>query len=148
MAKHLCSQERQHTHFLRSEDYSDSFQWVRRAGDVQYACRGINTPFHACLHGLQWWHCVGSFQCRSVFLPEGKDQNHNSSTLYASSSRPFLFKKDAHHCFLAHVIAYRRSHVKVTQDNLTRIQALGLLNPCAIIQNNGTAVGKFAFLIW
>ena len=70
-----------------------------------------------------------------------------SKLAYVSGSRPFRFNKDAHHRFLAHVIAYRRSHVKVTQENLRRIQALGLLNSCAIIQNNGSAVGEFAFLI-
>ncbi len=70
-----------------------------------------------------------------------------SKLAFVSGSRPFRFNKDAHHRFLAHVIDYRRSHVKVTQDNLTRIQALGLLNSSAIIQNNGSAVGEFAFLI-
>jgi len=62
-----------------------------------------------------------------------------SKLTYASVSRPFRFNKDAHHHFLAHVKAYRRSHIKVTQDTL------GLLNPCAIIQNNGSAVGQFTF---
>jgi hypothetical protein len=70
-----------------------------------------------------------------------------SKLAYVSGPRPFRFNKDAHHRFLAHVIAYRRSHVKVTQDNLTRIQALGLLNTSAIIQNNGSAVGGFALQV-
>ena len=70
-----------------------------------------------------------------------------SKLAYVSGSRPFQFNKDAHHHFLAHVMAYKRSHVKVTQDDLTRIQALGLLNSSAIIQNNGCAVGEFTFLI-
>jgi len=143
----LYSQEKRHPHFLRGEGDSDGFQWVRRAGDVRYACPGVNTPFHARFRSLPRRHSVGSIQCRSIFLPEGKDRNHISSTLYVSGSRPFRFNKDAHHRFLAHVMAYKRSHVKVTQDDLTRIQALGLLNSSAIIQNNGCAVGEFAFLI-
>jgi hypothetical protein len=66
---------------------------------------------------------------------------------YVSGPRPFRFNKDGHHRFLAHVTAYKRSHVKVNQDTLTKIQALGLLNPSAIIQINGSAVGEYPFLI-
>ena len=74
--------------------------------------------------------------------------SYQKERIRITTERPFRFNKDTHHRFLAHVIAYRRSHIKVTQDNLTRIQALELLNPCAIIQNNGSAVGKFTFPIW
>lgn len=62
---------------------------------------------------------------------------------YVSGTCPFRFDKDGHHRFLAHVSAYRRSHVKVTQDTLCKIQALGLLTPSAIIGSNGCATGKF-----
>ena len=68
-----------------------------------------------------------------------------SRLAYVSGSRPFRFNKDAHHRFLALVIAYRRLHVKVTKDTLTKIQELGLLNSCAIIQDDGSAIGEFTF---
>jgi hypothetical protein len=61
---------------------------------------------------------------------------------YVSGAHPFRFDKDGHHRFLVHVSAYRRSHVKVTQDTLSKMQALGLLTPSAIIQSNGYATGK------
>jgi hypothetical protein len=37
---------------------------------------------------------------------------------YVSGSSPFRFDKDGHHRFLAHVSAYRRSHVMVNEDTL------------------------------
>ena len=66
---------------------------------------------------------------------------------YVSGPRPFRFNKDGHHRFLKHVSSYRRTHVKVNQDTLIKIKAMGLLNPCAVIQNDGSAIGELAFLI-
>lgn len=51
----------------------------------------------------------------------------NLKLAYASGSRPLRFNKDAHHSFLAHAIAYRRSHVK--DSTLTKKIQLVLLNP-------------------
>jgi hypothetical protein len=65
---------------------------------------------------------------------------------YVSGPRPFRFNKDSHGRFLVHVFSYRRSHVKVNQDTLTKIQSLGLLDPGAMIQNNGIAKGEFGYL--
>ena len=62
---------------------------------------------------------------------------------YVSGPRSFRFDKDGHHRFLKHVSSYRRTQVKVNQDTLTKIDTLGLLNPCAVIQNDGSAVGQF-----
>jgi len=66
---------------------------------------------------------------------------------YVSGPLPFRFDKDGHHRFLAHVSTYRRTHVKVTQERLSKIQALGLLIPSAIIQSNGVATGMFNIFI-
>ena len=65
-----------------------------------------------------------------------------SELRYVSGQRPFRFNKDAHHRFLAHVSAYRRTHVKVKQEALAKMQELGLLDPRAVIQDDGIAVGE------
>ena len=76
-----------------------------------------------------------------------KERVEIANTLpYVSGPRPFRFNKDSHGRFLVHVSSYRRSHVKVNQDTLTKIQSLGLLNSGAIIQNNGIATGEFGYL--
>lgn len=62
---------------------------------------------------------------------------------YVSGQRPFRFDKDGHGRFLVHVAAYRRTHVKVNQDTLSKMQELCLLDASAVIQNNGRAVGEF-----
>jgi hypothetical protein len=66
---------------------------------------------------------------------------------YVSGYRPFRFDKYGHHRFLAHVSAYRRSHVKVTQETLMKIKALGLLNPLAVLDSSGRGIGEFHYLI-
>ena len=65
---------------------------------------------------------------------------------YISSERPFQFNMKGHNIFLSHVKAYRRSHVKVNQEDLYKMQALGLLNPLSILQDNGHAVGELFFI--
>ena len=66
---------------------------------------------------------------------------------YVSSERPFQFNIKGHNIFLSHVLAYRRSYVKVNQEELYKMQALGLLNPLAILQDDGHAVGESLFFI-
>ena len=62
---------------------------------------------------------------------------------YTSSERPFRFNTKGHNIFLSHVCAYRRSHVKVNQERLYEMQALGLLNPLAVLKDDGHTVGEF-----
>jgi hypothetical protein len=64
-----------------------------------------------------------------------------------SSDRPFRFNIKGHNIFLSHVSAYRRSYVKANQEELYNMQALGLLNPLAILQDDGHAVGEFFYFI-
>jgi hypothetical protein len=61
---------------------------------------------------------------------------------YVSNDRPFRFDIKGHNLFLSHVSAYRRSHVKVDQEELDKMQALGLLNPLAILQDDGRAIAS------
>jgi hypothetical protein len=62
---------------------------------------------------------------------------------YVSSRRPFFFNKDGHNRFLNHVSTYRREFVHVHKDDLAKINEFNLLNPCATLQNDGRATGKY-----
>jgi len=62
---------------------------------------------------------------------------HPSCLPYVSGTDPFRFNVDGHNRFLKHVSAYRRSYVRVGSCELDRMNRLNLLNPEAIIQNNG-----------
>ena len=65
---------------------------------------------------------------------------------FVSGRRPFHFNKDGHNRFLTHVSTYRRKYVKVNKDQLKQINEYNLLNPNAILQDNGKAVGKLIVL--
>ena len=62
---------------------------------------------------------------------------------YVSGIHPFRFNVDGHNRFLAHVLGYKRSHVKVDKSLLEQMLAMNLLNPSAIIQNNGIGRSKY-----
>ena len=66
---------------------------------------------------------------------------------YVSSDRPFRFNIKGHNSFLSNVSAYRRSYVKVNQEELYKMQALGLLNPLAILQDDGHAIGELLLFL-
>jgi len=66
---------------------------------------------------------------------------------FVSGRRPFRFNKDGHNRFLTHVSTYRHWYVKVNEDQLKLINEYNLLNPNAIFQNNGKAVGKYALIV-
>jgi UDP-3-O-acyl-N-acetylglucosamine deacetylase len=74
--------------------------------------------------------CIATTTRASTMLP------------YISNPRPFRFNVDGHNRFLSHVSAYRRSHVKVNREELDKMRSFGLLNPLAILQDDGHAVGK------
>lgn len=68
---------------------------------------------------------------------------HSGKFPLLSSARPFRFNKSAHKQFLQKVICSRRYHVGVDQGVLTQMHQLGLLNPNAVIQETGQAIGDF-----
>jgi hypothetical protein len=98
------------------------------------------STFDVCRDETVWTRfkaAVFSYQKERIWIATASP----SKLPYVSGPLPFRFDKDGHHRFLAHVSTYRRSHVKVTQETLSKIQALGLLNPSAVIQSNGGAKG-------
>jgi len=62
---------------------------------------------------------------------------------YVSGTHPFHFNVDGYNRFLAHVLGYKHSHVKVDKSLLEQMLAMNLLNPSAIIQNNGIGCSKY-----
>lgn len=66
---------------------------------------------------------------------------------FVSGRRPFRFDRNGHNLFLMHVSTYRRQYIKANSDQLAKLNKYNLLNPNAILQNDGRAVGKYCNLI-
>ena len=60
---------------------------------------------------------------------------------FVSCNRPFFMNVDGHNRFLTHVSTYRRKNVLVDQPLLTCLHNLGLLEPSATIQDDGSGQG-------
>lgn len=67
---------------------------------------------------------------------------------YVSGAQPFYMNRDGHSRFLRHVSCYRRKYVDVDSSSLDLYHSLGLLNPDATIQNNGTATGIYIHFLF
>lgn len=84
---------------------------------------------------------VVNYQRQRLDLVSGTD-------LPAISGKQVIFMNTkAHEKFIGTVSCYRKKQVKVHRDCLKLYHSLGLLDPDATIQDDGTAVGKSLFYL-
>ena len=56
--------------------------------------------------------------------------------------KPFYFNANGHQTFLLNVAVYRRKTVRIPLDLFRQYESSGLLNPLAVMQDDGTANGR------
>lgn len=78
-------------------------------------------------------------QTRAVIQKE-KDHTWH----YVSGASPFRMNIDGHNRFLSGVTTYRRLEVNLEKELFQRLSNDGLLNPRAVIQDDGTAKGAYS----
>lgn len=61
---------------------------------------------------------------------------------YVSGAMAFRMNNFGHSIFLGQITCYRKQFVWASQEWLDRAHSMGLLNPDAIIQDDGNALGK------
>lgn len=89
-----------------------------------------------CSH-LQLWE---RFKTAVIEYQAKRIQIINDKLLpFVSGPRPFFMNVDGHNRFLMHVSTYRRKTVLVDQPLLTLLHNLGLLDPLATIQGDGSS---------
>jgi hypothetical protein len=64
-----------------------------------------------------------------------------------SGPRPFHMNSAAHKLYLHNVLCSRRACVTVDPPTLARLHSIHLLNPNAIIQDSGNAIGEVLSII-
>jgi len=64
-----------------------------------------------------------------------------------SGPRPFRMNSAAHKLYLQNVLCSRRARVTVDPPTLAQLHSIHLLNPNAIIQDSGNAVGEVFSII-
>lgn len=74
--------------------------------------------------------------CKSRYLPP------------VSSSHPLHFNSSAHRFFLQHIVCSRRARVSVDDKLLYQLHKRNLLNPNAVLQDSGDAIGGFSIHLY